>query len=86
MLAVFMPRQNMVPSFAYVLPAPEVVGSDGQLEPPGMYVVPLPYADDIREPPAKHCNENMLQGESFTYVIQSPAAQNFTFVLVSSHR
>lgn len=53
-LSIFCPRSNVAPCFAYILPQPEIVGDEGQLEPPGMYVVPLPFADDIRDVPERH--------------------------------
>ncbi|UZJ54617.1 hypothetical protein CBS101457_003937 [Exobasidium rhododendri] len=53
-IALFSARRNVIPTFAALLPQLEERGADGQIEPPGMYVIPLPYADDIREAPEKH--------------------------------
>jgi ATP-dependent DNA helicase 2 subunit 1 len=60
-IALFCPRRNVIPTFAALLPQKEERGADGQIEPPGIYVIPLPYADDIREVPEKH--RDQLQGE-----------------------
>ncbi|PWN37744.1 Ku DNA-binding complex, Ku70 subunit [Meira miltonrushii] len=59
-IAIFAPRTFVIPCFAALIPQREERGSEGQTEPPGMYVVPLPYADDIREAPAKH-RDNQMQ-------------------------
>ena len=43
-------RANSSPRFAALLPQQEVMDSEGvQVYPPGMHVIYLPYADDIRE-------------------------------------
>lgn len=62
-VALFAPRMNVIPTFAALIPQREERGPDGQIEPPGMYVVPLPYADDIREAPAKHRNNQLQANE-----------------------
>lgn len=51
-LGVYMPRNGVVPHYVAIMPQAEVVDDDGsQLVPPGMNMVPLPYADDMREVP-----------------------------------
>lgn len=65
-IAIFSPRRNVIPTFAALLPQMEERGEAGQLEPPGIHVIPLPYADDIREAPEKH--RDQLQGEFFQRV------------------
>lgn len=61
-LAIFCGRMNATPCFAALLPQLEERDEEGQKEPPGMFVIPLPFADDIREPPEKQ--QNMLVGAS----------------------
>ena len=65
-IAMFCPRRNVIPMFAALLPQKETRGEEGQKEPPGIHVIPLPYADDIREAPAKH--KEQLEGEWGSYV------------------
>ncbi|RMY75906.1 hypothetical protein D0863_02285 [Hortaea werneckii] len=53
-LAWYIPRRNASPSLAAIIPGSEMRGSDGeedQILPPGLWVKPLPFADDIRHPP-----------------------------------
>ncbi|KAK3718508.1 ATP-dependent DNA helicase II subunit 1 [Vermiconidia calcicola] len=51
-LAWFIPRRNAVPILAAVYPGAEQRNEEGeQVMPPGLWVKPLPFADDIREPP-----------------------------------
>lgn len=51
-LGIYMPRENAIPAFVAILPQAEKRDEEGnQLVPPGMNMIPLPYADDIREPP-----------------------------------
>lgn len=51
-LAWFIPRRNAIPSLAAILPGAEQVDEEGlQKMPPGLWVHPLPFADDIRSPP-----------------------------------
>lgn len=54
-IAVYMPRPNSIPEMAALLPTAEVRDETGlQIEPPGMQLIPLPFADDIREMPAEY--------------------------------
>lgn len=49
-IARFVPRDNSVPQFVALLPQEEEFDEDGtQLIPPGLHVIYLPFADDIRE-------------------------------------
>eukprot|EP00668_Euglena_longa_P004293 GGOE01005031.1.p2 GENE.GGOE01005031.1~~GGOE01005031.1.p2 ORF type:complete len:443 (+),score=128.63 GGOE01005031.1:2130-3458(+) len=49
-IAVLIPRQNAAPTFVALEPQEEELSEEGaQVRPPGMVVVPLPFADDIRE-------------------------------------
>ncbi|SNX84766.1 related to ATP-dependent DNA helicase II, 70 kDa subunit [Melanopsichium pennsylvanicum] len=51
-LGLFMPRQNVVPVFVAIVPQEEEIGQDGQqMVAPGMNIVTLPYADDVRDVP-----------------------------------
>lgn len=51
-LAWFIPRRNAVPVLAAVYPGVEKRNEEGeQVMPPGLWIKPLPFADDIREPP-----------------------------------
>ena len=51
-LAWFVARKNAAPVMAALLPGPERLGPhDDQIVPPGMWIVPLPFADDIRQDP-----------------------------------
>lgn len=51
-LVWFIPRRNAVPVVAALLPGAEKLGDNGeQTLPPGMWLVPLPFADDIRANP-----------------------------------
>ncbi|PWZ02103.1 SPOC domain-like protein [Testicularia cyperi] len=50
-LGLFMPRQNVVPVFVAIVPQPEEVLDGQQINPPGMQIITLPYADDIRDIP-----------------------------------
>ena len=48
----FIPRKNATPVLAAVLPGAEKTDDSGlQMMPPGMWLVPLPFADDIRQNP-----------------------------------
>jgi ATP-dependent DNA helicase 2 subunit 1 len=54
-IGVFMPRDNSIPEFVAILPQAEERSEEGmQVEPPGMYLIPLPFADDIREMPDEY--------------------------------
>jgi len=51
-LAWFIPRRNASPTLAAVLPGEEELNDEGvQVMPPGLWVHPLPFADDVRQPP-----------------------------------
>lgn len=51
-LGLFMPRQNVIPVFVAIVPQQEEVSADGQqLVAPGMHLITLPYADDVRDIP-----------------------------------
>ncbi|GAM87328.1 hypothetical protein ANO11243_053510 [Dothideomycetidae sp. 11243] len=51
-LAWFIPRRNAVPTLAAIIPGAERFDEDGvQTMPPGLWVRPLPSADDVRSPP-----------------------------------
>ncbi|KAF2481775.1 SPOC like C-terminal domain-containing protein [Neohortaea acidophila] len=53
-LAWFIPRRNAVPTLAAVYAGAERISDAGdQVMPPGLWIKPLPFADDIREPPAE---------------------------------
>ena len=48
----FIARKNAAPVIAAMIPGAERLGEHGeQVLPPGMWLVPLPYADDIRRYP-----------------------------------
>ena len=51
-LVWFIPRRNSTPTIAAMIPGPEKVGQAGeQILPPGLWIRPLPYTDDIRNNP-----------------------------------
>ena len=51
-IAWFVARKNATPQIAAVLPGAEKMGEQGtQTIPPGMWITPLPFADDIRQNP-----------------------------------
>ena len=51
-LVWFIPRRNAAPTLAALIPGEERVNEEGeQLMPPGLWLVPLPFADDIRQFP-----------------------------------
>lgn len=51
-LAWFVPRKNATPVIAAIVPGAEKLGEHGeQVIPPGMWIIPLPFADDIRQNP-----------------------------------
>ena len=51
-IAWFIARKNAAPVIAAILPGAEKFDDQGnQLIPPGMWIIPLPYADDIRQNP-----------------------------------
>lgn len=54
-LAWFIPRKSAAPTLAAILPGAEVRDAEGEQKmPPGLWVKPLPFADDIRHPPEIH--------------------------------
>lgn len=51
-IAWFLPRQNAAPTIVAIIPGTEKLGDDDeQIIPPGLWVVPLPFADDLRQCP-----------------------------------
>ncbi|KAH7110557.1 DNA-dependent protein kinase [Dendryphion nanum] len=51
-VAWFIARKNAAPVIAAIIPGAEKLNEDGeQTMPPGLWLVPLPYADDIRQAP-----------------------------------
>lgn len=51
-IAWFVPRRNAVPTLAAIIPGKERLGErNEQIRPPGLWVIPLPYVDDIRQNP-----------------------------------
>ncbi|KAF2198884.1 DNA-dependent protein kinase [Delitschia confertaspora ATCC 74209] len=51
-VAWFIPRRNAAPTIAAIIPGEEKYGDDGeQVMPPGLWLVPLPFADDLRQCP-----------------------------------
>lgn len=51
-LGILMPRPTSIPEFVAILPQAEERNEKGiQTEPPGMHLIPLPFADDIRNMP-----------------------------------
>lgn len=51
-VAWFIARKNAAPVIAAILPGMEKLGDNGeQIMPPGLWIVPLPYVDDIRRNP-----------------------------------
>lgn len=51
-VAWFIARKNAAPVIAAIIPGPERLGDHNeQIIPPGMWIIPLPYADDIRQNP-----------------------------------
>ncbi|KAF2434498.1 putative DSB repair complex subunit Ku70 [Tothia fuscella] len=51
-LVWFIPRRNATPVLAAAIPGEEKYGDDGeQVSPPGLWIVNLPFADDIRQVP-----------------------------------
>lgn len=51
----FVARKNATPQIAALLPGAEKMDEHGnQAVPPGMWIVPLPFADDIRQNPETH--------------------------------
>ncbi|KAG9376611.1 Ku domain containing protein Pku70 [Pyrenophora tritici-repentis] len=51
-LVWFIPRRNAAPTLAALIPGVEKINEDGeQTMPPGLWLVPFPFADDIRQFP-----------------------------------
>lgn len=51
-LVWFIPRKNATPVLAAMLPGEEKLDDNGvQFLPPGLWILPLPFADDIRQNP-----------------------------------
>lgn len=51
-LVWFIPRRNATPVVGAMIPGEEKLDDDGeQIVPPGMWILPLPFADDIRQNP-----------------------------------
>ena len=51
-VAWFIARKNAAPVIAAILPGAERLGEqEEQVIPPGMWIIPIPYADDIRQNP-----------------------------------
>lgn len=71
-MAWSIPRRNAKPSLVAVIPGSEERNEEGEQQmPPGFWVHPLPFADDIREPP----ETNLVQApddvvDSMRFIIQ----------------
>lgn len=53
----FIPRKNATPALAAMIAGAEKVDENGvQKVPPGMWIIPLPFADDVRENPESTMN------------------------------
>ena len=51
-VAWFVPRKNATPQIAAILPGAEIFNDSGvQAMPPGIWITPLPFADDVRQNP-----------------------------------
>ncbi|KAF7332555.1 SAP domain-containing protein [Mycena kentingensis (nom. inval.)] len=50
-LALGLTRRNSSPIFYALLPQEEKIDPDGETDPPGIHLIPLPFADDIRAAP-----------------------------------
>ncbi|KAJ5619190.1 hypothetical protein N7510_003174 [Penicillium lagena] len=56
-LVWFIPRKNATPVLAAMIAGTEKVDEDGvQKVPPGMWIIPLPFADDVRQNPESTLN------------------------------
>lgn len=59
-LALCRLRTNTQPEFAVLIPQAETFTKDGgQDDPPGFHVIPLPFRDDIRQPP-RNMTDNLV--------------------------
>lgn len=66
-IAIFMARPTSIPDFVAILPQAEERSPEGtQLEPPGMNLVFLPFADDIREMPEAFARTQQASDEHVT--------------------
>ncbi|GAD97375.1 DSB repair complex subunit Ku70, putative [Paecilomyces variotii No. 5] len=79
-LVWFIPRRNAAPVVAAMMPGPERLDESGvQKIPPGMWIVPLPFADDIRQNPETHLivsPESLIdQMRTVVQQLQLPKAQ-----------
>ncbi|GFZ48712.1 ATP-dependent DNA helicase II subunit 1 [Saitozyma sp. JCM 24511] len=62
-LALCRLRTNTQPEFAVLIPQAETFTKDGgQDDPPGFHVIPLPFRDDIRQPP-RNMTDNLVATE-----------------------
>lgn len=53
----FIPRKNATPALAAMIAGAEKVDENGvQKVPPGMWIIPLPFADDVRQNPESTLN------------------------------
>lgn len=53
-LVWFVARRNASPTLCALLPSAETLNEEGEQQtPPGLWLIPLPYADDIREFPSQ---------------------------------
>ncbi|EPQ29319.1 uncharacterized protein PFL1_03074 [Pseudozyma flocculosa PF-1] len=62
-LGLFMPRQNVTPVFVAILPQAEEVVKGQQVAAPGMHLITLPFADDVREVPDAVFNNPPAEAE-----------------------
>ncbi|TEB31595.1 Ku DNA-binding complex, Ku70 subunit [Coprinellus micaceus] len=58
-LALALTRRNASPMFCYLLPQEEKVDPDSgwTIDPPGIHVIPIPFADDIRAAPIEQAHQ-----------------------------
>lgn len=57
-LVWFIPRKNASPVLAAMIAGAEKVDENGvQKVPPGMWIIPIPFADDVRQNPATNYNK-----------------------------
>lgn len=56
-LVWFIPRKNSTPTLSAMIAGGEKIDENGvQKVPPGMWIIPLPYADDVRQNPESTMN------------------------------
>jgi ATP-dependent DNA helicase 2 subunit 1 len=56
-LVWFIPRKNATPTLSAMIAGAEKIDENGvQKVPPGMWIIPLPYADDVRQNPESTMN------------------------------